>query len=175
MLVSRFWTRSLAGAAALLSGIAAAVAASAIAPKAGGFTVTFPVAPEQKTVDTKGDDPVTGEVWSAGANGVVYFVDYVDYTHAIDAEGELAANAKNFAASFKGHVTSGRKRSFKRSGETLPGLRFTFEGPTVAGIGVTAVAGRRSYVAAAVSVKPHDGRAEIESFLKSFRLTAIVP
>lgn len=175
-MIARLWTAALATVVALLGGIAVALAATMVAPEGAGFAVTFPAPPERKSVDIKvAGDPVTGAVWSAGADGVNYFVDYVDYAHDIAAANELAANAKNFAASFRGRVTSRQRLNFKRSGETLPGLRFTFEGPTTTGAGVAVVAGRRSYVAAAVSVKPHRDDGEVDRFLKSFRLTALQP
>jgi hypothetical protein len=168
----RFSSVSLAVAVAAMIAASAAFAASMVTPAKGGFSIEFPAPPEEKSLDEKSGAPVTGKVWSVRDKDVLFFTDYVDYSHAVDAEGEMRANAKNFAGTFQGKLTSSKPRKFKRpSGATLSGIEFTFDAPTVAGAGLSVVDGRRSYVAAAVSIKPYDGSAEIERFLKSFQLT----
>ena len=116
---------------------------------------------------------MTGTGWVVRAEDVVYVVDYADYAHEVAIDSELDADAQNFAQQLTATVTSSTRRQVTRmSVGPLPGLDFTVDGTAVSGAGLAVVDGRRVYVAAAVSVKPHDGRAEIDRFLKSFELTA---
>lgn len=160
--------------AATLLGAAAALAEATVAPTDAGFSIVFPVPPEEKPI-TSADaiGPVTGMGWIIGDDRVVYVVDYVDYAHDVEVDSELDANAQNFAQQLTATVTSSTRRQVRREGGgPLPALDFAVDGAAVSGAGVAIVDGRRVYVATAVSIKPYDGATEIDRFIKSFELTA---
>ena len=116
---------------------------------------------------------MTGTGWVVRAEDVVYIVDYDNYAHDVAIDSELDADAQNFAQQLTAMVAARTRRQVTRTGVgPLPALDSTVDGTAVSGAGITVVAGRRLYAAAAVSVKPHDGRPEIDRFLKSFELTA---
>jgi hypothetical protein len=168
------WFTVVAIAAATWLGASDALAQATVAPADGGFRVVFPVPPEEKPIESADAlGPVKGVVWVVRADDVAYVVDYADYAHDVEIDSELDADAQNFAQQLAATVTSTARRQVRRAGGgPLPGLDFSVDGAKVSGAGIAVVDGRRAYVAAAVSIKPHDGSAEIDRFLKSFELIA---
>jgi hypothetical protein len=57
-------------------------------------------------------------------------------------------------------------------GDELPALEFTVESDKLTGSCLSVVDSRRSYVVVGCSLKPHNGQAGIDRFLKSLNLSA---
>lgn len=125
-------------AVATLLGASDALAQATVAPADGGFSAVFPVPPEEKPIQSAdGIGPVTGVVWVVRADDVAYVVDYADYAHDVDVDGELDADAQNFAQQLAATVTSSARRQVTRAGAgPLPGLDFSVEGTKVSGAGI---------------------------------------
>ena len=62
--------------------------------------------------------------------------------------------------------------SSRGPGEQLPAEEFTFESGELVGKGIVIVEGRRVYMVAAFGSKPHDRKAAVDRFMKSFKFQA---
>ena len=102
-----------------------------------------------------------------------YAVVHVDHKFDLKVDDELEGNINVFTKQINAPTQSRKKRKFvKGPGEQLPAEEFTFESSELVGKGIVIVEGRRVYMVAAFGSKPHDRKAAVDRFMKSFKFQA---
>ena len=98
---------------------------------------------------------------------------HVDHKFDLKIDDELEGNINVFTKQINAPTQSRKKRKFvKGPGEQLPAEEFTFESSELVGKGIVIVEGRRVYMVAAFGSKPHDRKAAVDRFMKSFKFQA---
>ena len=157
-------------AAVVIATCAVAVTVHAFTSKEGGYTVAFPAKPTE-SVEVEGNARTV--LNTVTHDNVGYAVAHVDYEVDLKDDQEFDANLANIAKPFGASVTGRKRMKITRGpGDQLPAEEFVFESDSVAGKGLTILDGRRAYTAAAFGFKPHDRKAAVDRFMKSFKLKA---
>ena len=133
-------------------------------PDNGAFSVDFPAKPVTKLADRA----ILHELFHNNAGFVVFTSDdFGCCTYEL-----LEARVTGFfVQGMRGAVTSLRKTKYtKAPGDQLLALEFTIKGDAWVGKGKIVGDGVRAYMMFAYSIGPHDRRAAVEGFLRSFRL-----
>jgi hypothetical protein len=139
----------------------------------GGYSVSFPAAPQEQV----NEDATARTVHNAlNYDNAYYAVIHVDNKVDLKVNEELDGNIKKFTEQFDAPTQLRRKKKFTRApGNELPAEEFTFEGETVVGKGIVIVDGRRTFMVVAFAVKPHDRKATVDRFVKSFTFKVSAP
>ena len=154
-------------AAALLATCNVAVAVYRFTSVEGGYSVAFPAAPQEQ-ID---EDANARKVLSAlNHDNGYYAVVHVDHKFDLNTDDELEGNVTVFTKQINAPTQLRKKRKFtKGPGEQLPAEEFTFESSELVGKGIVIVEGRRVYMVTAFGTKPHDRKAAVDRFMKSFK------
>jgi hypothetical protein len=140
---------------------------------AGGFTVLFPVAPEESS-DTKTlpQGNVVSHIFLAKTSDFLCLAGYTDYPVEVDTERELALDRDNFAKEVDATVSDTRRRSFTREpGDQFPALDFVATNNNGTFKGLVILVNRRAYLVITFNRKGSDHAADVERFFASFKLT----
>jgi hypothetical protein len=141
-----------------------------ITSEEGGYSLEYPAQPEKKDLAQKGSH---GSTYVVMSDNVIYTSGHVVYEQDVGVDSELEGNATNVAKEIDAKVTEKKPTRFIRArGDELPALECTIESDKLLGRCLSVVDGRRSYVVGGFSMKPHNGQAEIDRFLKSFKLAS---
>jgi outer membrane protein OmpA-like peptidoglycan-associated protein len=136
----------------------------------GDYSVDYPDQPEKKDWGVGNDH---GSLYIAVLANVIYMSGYSVYNQDVDADRELEANTTSFAKEIHAKVTEKKRTRFVRApGDELPALECTVESDKALGRCLSVVDGRRFYIVSGLSVKPQNGEAAIDLFLKSFKLAS---
>jgi hypothetical protein len=160
----------LAVAAAVLLAPGALHAETPFTPAKGGYSVTFPGKPQEKEVSLS--PQVKSTVYSVNRDDAAFLAGYTEYTQDMDVDKELAADVQSFVTSLPARMTE-RKRSAVKlaNGTSVERVEFSFDGDKTAGRGVAIMTGPRSSVMiAGLSMKPAGKPADVDEFVKSFKL-----
>ena len=154
-------------AAALLATCNVAVALYRFTSVEGGYSIAFPAAPQEQ-ID---EDTNARKVLNAlNHDNGYYAVVHVDHKFDLKTDAELEGNINIFTKQINAPTQLRKKRKFaKGPGEQLPAEEFTFESNELIGKGIVIVEGRRVYMVAAFGSKPHDRKAVVDRFVKSFK------
>jgi outer membrane protein OmpA-like peptidoglycan-associated protein len=134
----------------------------------GGYSLDYPDQPEKKDWAN-----AHGSLYIAVLANVVYMSGYSVYDQDVDGDRELEANTTSFAKEMGVKVTEKKPTRFVRArGDELPALECTVESDKALGRCLSVVDGRRFYIVGGFSVKPQNGEAGIDRFLKSFKLAS---
>lgn len=157
-------------AAALLATSNVAAALYRFTSAEGGYSVVFAAAP----VEQIDEDNNARKVLNAlNHDNGYYAVVHVDHQFDLKVDDELEGNINVFTKQIGAPTQSRKKRKFvKGPGEQLPAEEFTFESGELVGKGIVIVEGRRVYMVAAFGSKPHDRKAAVDRFMKSFKFQA---
>ncbi len=161
---------SLTLAAAVLLAPGALSAEAPFTPAKGGYTVVFPAKPQEKEVALS--PQVKSTVYSVNRDDAAFLAGYTEYTENMDVDKELAADVQSFVTSLPAQMTE-RKRSVVKltNGTSVERVEFSFEGEKTAGRGVAVMTSPRSSVMiAGLAMKPAGKPADVEEFVKSFKL-----
>jgi hypothetical protein len=136
----------------------------------GNYSIEFPAQP--KTEDQSGET-FHGSTYLVVQDNVIYSSGCVIYNQDVpDASAELEANAANFTKAINAKITAKKSTRFSRgTGDELPALEFTAESEKLLCTGLSVVDGRHSYIVVGCALKPHKGQADIDRFVKSFKLS----
>jgi hypothetical protein len=162
--------------AALLVFVAALAAAATpykFTSAEGGYSVSFPAAPqEQVNEDNNARTVLNALNYDNGYFAVVH----VDNKFDLKLNDELEGNINKFTEQFNAPAQLRRKKKIARGpGDELPAEEFTFESEELLGKGIVIVEGRRTYMVAAFAIKPNDRKAAVDRFINSFKLKASAP
>ena len=157
-------------AAALFATCSLAAAPYRFTSTEGGYSIAFPAAPQEQ-ID---EDTNARKVLNAlNHDNGYYAVVHVDHKFDLKTDDELEGNINVFTKQLNAPTQSRKKRKFaKGPGEQLAAEEFAFEGNEVVGKGIVIVEGRRVYMVTAFSSKPHDRKAAVDRFMKSFKFQA---
>lgn len=134
----------------------------------GGYSIEFPVEPEKKDWAVGN---AHGSIYTVVSDNVIYMSAHAVYDQDVDANRELEANATSLAKEIDAKATEKKSTRFIRArGDELPALMCIMESDKVLGRCLSVADGRRFYLVGGFSVKPDNGQAEIDRFLKSFKL-----
>ena len=155
--------------------IAALILPARIAPAApyqftsadGGYSIAFPAGPQEQVNE---DDKARTVLNALNHDNGYYAVVHVDNKIDLKLNDELEGNISKFTEQINAPTQLRRKKKVVRGpGDELPAEEFTFESEELVGKGIVIVDGRRTYMVAAFSVKPHDRKAAVDRFIKSFK------
>ena len=160
----------LAVAAAVLFMPAALNAEVPFSPAKGGYTVVFPGKPEEKEVALS--PQVKSTVYSVNRDDAAFLAGYTEYTQDMDVDKELAADVQSFVISIPAQMTERKRSAIKLpDGTSAERVEFSFDGEKSAGRGVAIMrTPRSSIMIAALSIKPAGKPADVDAFVKSFKL-----
>ncbi len=161
---------SLAVAAAVLLAPGTLGAQAPFTPAKGGYTVTFPAKPQEKEVALS--PQVKSTVYSVNRADAAFLAGYTEYTQDMDTGKELAADVQSFITSLPARMTARKSSVIKlASGASAERVEFSFDGEKTAGRGVAVMTGPRSSVMiAGLAMKPVGKPADVDAFVKSFKL-----
>jgi hypothetical protein len=140
---------------------------------AGGFTVLFPVAPQESS-DTKTlpQGQVVSHLFMANAGELLCMAAYTDYPMDVDVERELAGDRDNFVKEVSATVSSSQRKTFPRgTSEQFPALEFVANNANGTFKGLVVVVSRRAYLVVTFNRKGSDHAADVDRFMASFKLT----
>src|SRR5262245_44706595 len=153
-------------AAALFATCSLAAAPYRFTSTEGGYSIAFPAAPQEQ-ID---EDTSARKVLNAlNHDNGYYAVVHVDHKFDLNVDDELEGNINVFTKQIGAPTQSRKKRKFAKGREQLPAEEFTFESGELRGKGIVIVEGRRVYMIAAFGSKPHDRKAAVDNFMKSFK------
>ncbi len=136
----------------------------------GDYSLDYPDQPEKKDWAVGN---AHGSLYIAVLANVIYMSGYSVYNQDVDPDRELEANTTSFAKEIHAKVTEKKRTRFVRApGDELPALECTVESDKALGRCLSVVDGRRFYIVSGLSVKPQNGEAAIDLFLKSFKLAS---
>jgi hypothetical protein len=139
----------------------------------GGYSVTFPAPPQEQVNE---DDGARTVLNALNQDNAYYAVVHVDNKVDHDLDDELEDNVTRATKQFNAPTQLRKKRKFPRgSGDQLPAEEFTFESAELAGKGMVIVDGRRTYMVLALGIKPHEHKAAVDRFVKSFKFKVAPP
>ena len=160
----------LAAAAAALLLPAALCAEVPFTPAKGGYTIVFPEKPQEKEValSPRSNRPSIPSIATMRA----FLAGYTEYTQDMDVDKELAADVQSFVTSIPAQMTERKRTAIKLpDGTSVERVEFSFDGEKSAGRGVAIMTSPRSSVmVAALSIKPAGKPADVDEFVKSFKL-----
>ena len=157
----------------LIAALAAAAAPYKFASAEGGYSVSFPAAPQEQVNE---DDNARTVLNALNHDHGYYAVVHVDNKFDLKLNDELEGNINKFTEQFNAPTQLRRKKKIARGpGDELPAEEFTFESGELLGKGFVIVEGRRTYMIAAFAIKPNDRKAAVDRFINSFRLKASAP
>jgi hypothetical protein len=160
-------------AALLLAPRHATAAAHSFTSTEGGYSVSFPAAPQEQVSEDANARTVLNAL---NHDNAYYAVVHVDNKVDLKLNDELEGNIRKFTEQFHAPTQLRRKKKIPRApGDELPAEEFTFESDALIGKGVVIVEGRRTFMVAAFAIKPHDRKATVDRFVKSFKLKASAP
>jgi hypothetical protein len=139
----------------------------------GGYSITFPAGPKEQV----NEDASARTVLNAlNYDNGYYAVVHVDNKLELKLNDELEGNINKFTEQFNAPTQLRRKKKVVRApGEELPAEEFTFENDELIGKGIVIVSGTRTYMVAAFGLKPHDRKAAVDRFVKSFKFKVAAP
>ena len=157
----------------LIAALAAAAAPYKFTSAEGGYSVSFPAAPQEQV----NEDNNARTVLNALNHDNGYFaVVHVDNKFDLKLNDELEGNINKFTEQINAPTQLRRKKKIARGpGDELPAEEFTFESEELLGKGIVIVEGRRTYMVAAFALKPSDRKAAVDRFINSFKLKASAP
>jgi hypothetical protein len=133
----------------------------------GGYSVTFPAGPQEQVNE---DEHARTVLNALNFDNGYFAVIHVDNKVDLKLNDELEGNINKFSEQFNAPTQLRRKMKVARApGDELPAEEFTFDSEELVGKGIVIVAGRRTYMVAAFALKPHDRRAAVDRFVKSFK------
>jgi hypothetical protein len=139
----------------------------------GGYSITFPAGPQEQVNEDANARTVLNAL---NYDNGYYAVVHVDNKLDLKLNDELEGNINKFTEQFHAPTQLRRKKKVVRApGEELPAEEFTFESDELVGKGIVIVAGRRTYMIAAFGLKPHDRKAAVDRFVKSFKFKIAAP
>jgi hypothetical protein len=135
----------------------------------GGYSVVFPVKPQDQ-VSTK--EGIKVGIHLIVHDQALFLSSEGLYESDVPADEELRKDVDNFASGIKGKVTSRRATEFAAtSGEKLSAVEFSVDGEKQVGWGIVIVTGpRSSCLFWAASYKPANRRAAVDRFLQSVEI-----
>ena len=160
----------LAIAAAVLLVPAGLSAQVAFTPAKGGYTIVFPEKPQEQEVALS--PTVKETVYSVNRGDASFLAGFTEYQNDMDVEKELVADVQSFVQQIQAQMT-GRTRSIIKllNGTRAEQVEFSFEGEKSAGRGIAIMTSPRSSIMiAGLSVKPAGKLADVDEFVKSFKL-----
>jgi hypothetical protein len=139
----------------------------------GSYSVSFPMAPQEQVNEDEAARWVSNAVnHDNGYYAVVHVDNKVDH----ELDDELEDNVTKAAKQFNASTQLRKKLKVARGpGDQLPAEEFTFENAELAGKGMVIVDGRRTYMVLALGIKPHDHKAAVDRFIKSFKFKVAAP
>lgn len=137
----------------------------------GGYTIVFPEKPQEKEVALS--PQVKSTVYSVNRDDAAFLAGYTEYSQSMDADKELAADVQSFVTSIPAQMTERKRTAIKLpNGTSIERVDFSFDGAASSGRGVAVMTSPRSSVMiAALSIKPAGKPADVDEFVKSFKLT----
>ena len=160
----------LAVAAAVLLVPSVLYAEVPFTPAKGGYTIVFPEAPKEKEVPLSPE--VKSTVYSVNRDDAAFLAGFTEYNQNMDVDKELAADVQSFVTSIPAKMVE-RKRSVLKmpDGTSVERVEFSFDGEKSAGMGVAVMTTPRSSIMiAGLTIKPAGKPADVEQFVKSFKL-----
>ncbi len=160
----------LAIAATVLLVPAGLSAQVAFTPAKGGYSIVFPEQPKEKEVALS--PSVKSTVYSVNREDAAFLAGFTEYKEDMDVDKELAADIQSFVTNIPAQMTE-RKRSVIKlpDGASAERIEFSFEGNNSAGRGIAIMmTPRSSIMIAALSIKPAGKPADVDEFVKSFKL-----
>jgi hypothetical protein len=156
--------------AALVFAAAAAAAPYRFTSAEGGYSVSFPAAPQEQVNE---DNNARTVLNALNYDNGYYAVVHVDNKFDLKLNDELEGNINKFSEQFNAPTQLRRKKKLVRGpGDELPAEEFTFESQQLLGKGMVIVEGRRTYMVAAFAIKPNDRKSTVDRFINSFKLKA---
>jgi hypothetical protein len=139
----------------------------------GSYAVSFPAPPQEQVNEDEAARWVSNAVnHDNGYYAVVHVDNKVDH----ELDDELEDNVTKAAKQFNASTQLRKKMKITRgAGDQLPAEEFTFENAELAGKGMVIVDGRRTYMVLALGIKPHDHKAAVDRFIKSFKFKVAAP
>ncbi len=136
----------------------------------GGYSLEYPAQPEKRDL---GVQNARGSLYIVASDNVIYASACTIYNQDIDPEHEMQADATGVAEQMHAKVTQKKSTRFIRApGDELPALETIVESDKALGRCLSVVDRRRSYAVCGFAVKPNNGEAAIDHFLKSFKLAS---
>ncbi len=160
----------LATAATVLLVPAGLSAQVAFTPAKGGYTIVFPEKPREQEVALS--PSVKETVYSVNRGDASFLAGYTEYQSDVDAAKELEADVQSFVVQIHAQM-GGRKRSILKlaNGTNVEQVEFTFDGEKSAGRGIAIMTTPRSSIMiAGLFTKPGGKPADVDEFVKSFKL-----
>lgn len=138
----------------------------------GGFTVLFPMAPQEQTeTKTVPQGDIVSHIFMTSSGDFLCLAGYTDYPIDVDTEQELALDRDNFAREVHATVSDSHRRSFIReAGDQFPALDFVATRNDGTFKGLVVLVNRRAYLAITFNRRGSDHTADIERFFASFKL-----
>ncbi len=139
-------------------------------PAKGGYTVVFPEKPKEKEAGLSPNVKTT--VYSVNRDDAAFLAGYTEYKENMDADKELAADVQSFVTNIPAQITE-RKRSVIKlqNGISAEQVEFSFDGQKAACRGIAIMTTPRTAIMiAALSIKPAGKLADVDEFVKSFKL-----
>ncbi len=170
MINGRFGKLALTAAVLLIPG--ALSAGVPFTPAKGGYTIVFPDKPQEKEIALSPD--VKSTIYSINRDDAAFLAGYTEYAQDVNVDKELAADIQSFVTSISAQMTD-RKRSSVRLGDgtAIEKVEFAFDGEKSSGRGIAIMANRHSSVMiAGLYNKPSGKPADVDEFVKSFKLAA---
>ena len=140
-------------------------------PAKGGYTIVFPDKPLEKEVALSPD--VKETVYSVNRSDAAFLAGFTEYSQAMDVEKELVADVQSFVTSLPAQMVERKRSAVKLAdGTSVMQVEFSFEGEKSAGRGVAVMTTPHSSIMiAGLSMKPSGKPADVDEFVKSFKLT----
>ncbi len=160
----------LAIAATVLFAPATLCAEVPFTPAKGGYTIIFPEQPQEKEVSLS--PSVKETIYSVNRGDASFLAGFTEYQNDMDVEKELVADVQSFVQQIQALMTE-RKRSIVKlaNGVKVEQVEFRFEGEKSAGRGIAIMTSPRSSIMiAGLSLKPSGKLADVDEFVKSFKL-----
>lgn len=163
---------TLAVAAAFMTMTPAALKAQvAVTPANGGYSVVFPQQPQEKEVALS--PKVKSKVYSVNRDDAAFLAGYTEYQENMDVEKEMAADVQSFVTDIPAEIAERTRSTIELpGGEKAQRVDFTFAGAKASGRGIIIMpTPHSSIMIAALSIKPGGKPADVDDFVKSFKLT----
>ncbi|MFY9642422.1 MAG: hypothetical protein WCD20_09065 [Rhodomicrobium sp.] len=160
----------LAIAAAVLLVPAGLSAQVVFTPAKGGYSIAFPEKPQEQQVALSPD--VKETVYSLNRGDDSFLAGYTEYQKDMDIAKELEADVQSFVVQLHAQM-GGRKRTVVKlaNGKNAEQIEFTFAGEKTAGHGIAIMTTPRSSImVVGLITKPGGKPADVEAFVKSFKL-----
>jgi hypothetical protein len=154
----------------LIAALAAAAAPYKFTSAEGGYSVSFPAAPQEQVNE---DNNARTVLNALNYDNGYYAVVHVDNNFDLKLNDELEGNINKFSEQFNAPTQLRRKKKIARGpADALPAEEFTFESEELLGKGIVVVEGRRTYMVTAFAIKPNDRKGAVDRFINSFKLKA---